>query len=402
MSGVVSASLLSRISSRLPAGAGGGRGSGAVLAPVLLAVALAGSVSAGLAHAAVVVVPSAPPAGGASAVLEGLTAFGEADLRTPDGLQRLQAGLYEMRVEGGGTLQTYGVGVASPGQREARYTETAWSGSPLRGNKDAGRIRWILQHSYPQLNDLAGLARRAGAGPLTAETAAAGTQVAIWRISDGAGVTAVDPAAEKLADYLQRAAQRLAEPPASLSLTPDTVTGAAGGRLGPVTVHTGAQSVAVAPDAAAAAAGVRITGADGVPVTEAADGTRLYFEVPAGAADGAGGVSVQGSTKVPVGRVLTAEAPGQAQVVAGSSESAATASATGVWAPTRTAARTYAEALPLPAAEQSADTSDTRLAASGSSSATPVIASLAVGLVVLGAGVVFLLRKRPTDTDPGE
>ncbi|WP_234332526.1 thioester domain-containing protein [Streptomyces sp. NRRL S-87] len=385
------------------------------MAASLLAAALTGSASAGVAWADTgsAGAPVLRPTGGTTAVLAGLSTGGEAVLHTPTGVRRIPAGLYELQVDGGGTLQTYGVGIAGLSSREARFTETAWSGSALAGNKDAGRIRWVLQHSYPQLNDLAGLARRAGAGALTADTAAAGTQVAIWRFSDHVAVTAADPAAEKLADYLQKAAKRLPEPPASLTLTPGTVTGPAGGRIGPVTVHTGAQSVSVAPDQAAQAAGVRITGADGTPVTQAANGTRLYFDVPEGTPDGVGAVTVQGATRVPVGRVLTSEGAGQPQIVAGSSESAATATATGVWAPTRLAARTYADALMLPettagaAAPKAAggegegpESAETRLAASGSSNATPVIAALAVGLVVLGAGVVFLLRQRPTDSDP--
>ncbi|GAA3102082.1 hypothetical protein GCM10020254_54570 [Streptomyces goshikiensis] len=51
------------------------------------------------------------------------------------------------------------------------------------------------------------------------------------------------------------------------------------------------------------------------------------------------------------------------------------------------------------AAEETPD--GERLAVSGSSAATPVIASLAVGLVVLGGMVVLLLRKRPLEDEEG-
>ncbi|MFD0376984.1 thioester domain-containing protein, partial [Streptomyces sp. NPDC127112] len=270
---------------------------------------------------------SSAAAGGASAVLDGLKTYGQAVLHARDGsVRQIPAGLYEMRVDGGGMLQTYGVGVAGNAQPQARYTESGWGGSPLAANGEAGgRIRWVLEHSYPQHNDLAGLAKAAGAGALTAESAAAGTQVAIWRLAEGAQVEATDQAAEKLADYLQREAGRLPEPPASLGLDPGRVTGSVTGppgtRLGPVTVRTGAQSVSVTPDAAAVAMGVRVVDADGQPVTSAADGSRLYFEVPPGTPDGTASVTVQGSTKVPVGRVFTSGIPDEAQVVAGSSES---------------------------------------------------------------------------------
>ncbi|WP_405980638.1 TQXA domain-containing protein [Streptomyces sp. NBC_00158] len=359
-------------------------------------------------------------AGGASAVLDGLKTYGQAVLRAGDGsVRQIPAGLYEMRVDGGGMLQTYGVGVAGYAQPQARYTESGWGGSPLTGNTDAGgRIRWVLEHSYPQHNDLAGLAKAAGAGALTAESAAAGTQVAIWRLADGAQVEAADPAAERLADYLQREAGRLPEPPASLGLDPGQasgpLTGAVGTRLGPVTVRTGAQSVTVTPDAAATAMGVRVVDSEGRPVTSAANGSRLYFEVPAGTPDGTASVTVHGSTKVPVGRVFTSGIPAEAQIVAGSSESAAAATATAVWPqPPAAAAGTAGAVGQLAGASEAAVAAESatagqdspdeeRLATSGSSAATPVIASLAVGLVVLGGMVVLLLRKRPFEGEDGE
>ncbi|MDJ0379772.1 thioester domain-containing protein [Streptomyces sp. G-G2] len=349
---------------------------------------------------------------GASAVLDGLKTYGQAVLRTQDGaVQHISAGLYEMRVDGGGMLQTYGVGLTGFAQPEAHYTETAWSRSPLDGHGDAGRIRWVLEHSYPQLNDLSGLAKAAGAGPLTAESAAAGTQVAIWRLADGAQVEAADPEAEKLADYLQRVAGQLPEPPASLGLDPGEVTGAVGTRIGPVTVRTGAQSVTVVPDTAAAAMGVRVVDADGRPLTTAGNGSKLYFEVPAGTADGTASVTVQGAMRVPVGRVFASGEQARPLIVAGSSESAATATATAVW-PTDRAVRASAgqgaqgstgTTVGPPVGETRATTgragaaAEERLAASGSSAATPLIASLAVGLVVLGGMVVLMLRKRPPE-----
>ncbi|QES50118.1 TQXA domain-containing protein [Streptomyces venezuelae] len=383
---------------------GGGGGVRRPLAVALLAAALAAA--PGTAAATETERPGSRPPEGASAVLDGLKTYGQAVLRGTDGAVRhIPAGLYEMRVDGGGMLQTYGVGLAGFAQPEERYTETPWSGSPLGGNGEAGRIRWVLEHSYPQLNDLAGLAEAAGAGALTAESAAAGTQVAIWRLTEGASVEAADPAAEKLADYLQQASVLLPEPPASLSLEPAEVSGAAGSRLGPVTVRTRAQSVTVTPDPAAQRMGVRVLDAEGRPVTTAANGTRLYFEVPAGTPDGTASVTVQGATKVPVGRVFTSGGHSQAQIVAGSSASAATARADAVWpapAPGNLAAQgAPGAAIGVPVAAAMVDEKETedRLAASGSSAATPVIASLAVGLVVLGGVVVLMLRKRPLDEE---
>ncbi|WP_044472614.1 TQXA domain-containing protein, partial [Streptomyces turgidiscabies] len=198
----------------------------------------------------------------------------------------------------------------------------------------AGRIRWILQNSYPQVNDLAALAARAGAAGLSEQDAAAGTQVAIWRYSDGADVDAVDPEAEKLADYLERSAQNLAEPDASLTLDPPAVSGHPGERLGPVTVHTDADSVTVIPPADAATSGVRVVDQDGRAVTSVVDGGKVFFEVPGKALDGSAALSVQASTSVPVGRAFTSDSRSQTQILAGSSESTVSATATANWAAT--------------------------------------------------------------------
>ncbi|MFC5656651.1 TQXA domain-containing protein [Streptomyces nogalater] len=280
--------------------------------------------------------------GGATATNNGLKTYGEAVIHEDGGDQRVSAGLFEMSVDGGGTLQTYGVDLRKPTQRDARYQETPWSGTSLGTNKNAGRIRWIVQHSYPQVNDLAALARKAGVRGLTEQDAAAGTQVAIWRYSDGADVDAVDPQAEKLADYLEKSARGVGEPQASLTLDPPAVSGRPGDRLGPVTVHTNAGAVTVSPPADAAGSGVRIVDEHGKVLTSAKDGSRLYFDIPEDAAGGAdhaldsGGdtaeLTVQASTTVPVGRAFASASRSQTQILAGSSESTVSATATAGWA----------------------------------------------------------------------
>ncbi|GAA4919492.1 thioester domain-containing protein [Streptomyces coeruleoprunus] len=300
---------------------------GRVAAAVLTSGLIAGGSIAGAAVAAAEEGPQHQ--GGASATLNGLTTYDRAVLHADGKDKELPAGLFEMAVDGGGTLKTYCIDIHNPTQQKAKYLETSWDQTSLGRNKDAGKIRWILQHSYPQVDDLAGLAKEAGAGALTKETAAAGTQVAIWRYSDGVNVEALDPAAEKLADWLQEKAQNLEEPKASLSLDPAAVSGPAGTKLGPITVRTNAERASVnAPDAA----GVKVTDKDGKPVTEAADGTQLYVDVPAGTADGSATFSVQATTSVSVGRAFSSVSKSQTQILAGSSESTVSAQATATWA----------------------------------------------------------------------
>ncbi|MFH8223913.1 Cys-Gln thioester bond-forming surface protein [Streptomyces sp. NPDC018057] len=327
------------------------RGRGAArLAATTLASGLA--VAAVLATAGPAAADGRPQSqGGATATMGGLKTYGAAVLRDESGNHQISAGLFEMAVDGGGMLQTYCVDIHNPTQKDAKYQETPWSGTSLGANRNAGKIRWILAHSYPQVNDLAALAAKAGVKNLTEQDAAAGTQVAIWRYSDGARVDAVDSRAEKLADYLQRSARDEAEPSASLSLDPPAVSGRPGGRLGPVTVRTGASGVTVSPPADAG--GVRIVGKDGKPVTTAKNGTRLYFDVPKSptgttdatdsaestdgtprtpdAAAGSAELTVQASTTVPVGRAFTSDSRSQTQILAGSSESTVAATAVATW-----------------------------------------------------------------------
>ncbi|MFH8441026.1 Cys-Gln thioester bond-forming surface protein [Streptomyces sp. NPDC018026] len=302
----------------------------------------AGALASALAVAGVVT--SAAPAaaqdgaargqGGATATIGGLKTHGTAVIHGQDGDQQVPAGLFEMSVEGGGMLQTYCVDIQNPTQKDAKYQETPWSGTSLGTNKDAGRVRWILQHSYPQVNDLAALAKKAGLrGALTEEDAAAGTQVAIWRYSDDTDVEAVDPQAERLADYLEENARDVAEPAGSLALDPPAVSGRPGERLGPVTVHTNAGGATVTPPVDATSEGaVRIVDKKGEPVTKVTDGTQIFFDVPEDAAAGTAQLSVQASTTVPVGRAFASESRSQTQILAGSSESTVAATATATWA----------------------------------------------------------------------
>ncbi|MFF9812088.1 TQXA domain-containing protein [Streptomyces sp. NPDC014006] len=420
---------------------------------------------------------------GASATMGGLKTFGGAVVHDGGTDQQVSAGLFEMSVDGGGTLQTYCVDLYNPTQRDAKYHETPWSGTSLGANKNAGRIRWILQHSYPQVNDLAALAEKAGIhGGLTEQDAAAGTQVAIWRYSDGARVDAVDPQAEQLADHLFKSARDLPEPAASLILDPPAVSGHPGELLGPVTVHTDATGAVVSPPADAALSGVRIVGKDGKPVTAAPDGAKLFFAVPEDAEAGTAQLTVQASTTVPVGRAFTSDSRSQTQILAGSSESTVSASASATWAaqgpiPALSAkedcvkggvditavnrgdqpftfqlmgttytvpagaprtvtmplqedqpydititgpaglrqrftgvldcrtrgnapaltTQTVAEPSPATVGGSAGATVPTNLADTGGSALTPLIAGSAIGLVVIGGGVLVLLRRREAE-----
>ncbi|MGP3991076.1 peptidase, partial [Streptomyces sp. 3N207] len=148
-------------------------------------------------------------------------------------------------------------------------------------------------------------------------------------------ITATDPSAQKLAAYLVKKARSMTEPGPSLTFDKAEIPGRNGERPGPVTVRTNAATVSVAPEPHAASQGVRIVDRDGRRVRAARNGTRLYFELPKGAEPGNASLTAQAATKVPVGRVLTGAGErgrGQAQILAGSSQSTVSATAAVNWA----------------------------------------------------------------------
>jgi TQXA domain-containing protein/LPXTG-motif cell wall-anchored protein len=430
-----------------------------------------------------------PPSSGATATLGDLIDH-QYDFATvkKDGVvknAKEPAGLFRMTVPGGGTVETYCIDFFHYTEKNATYNEVAWNESTLQGNPNAGKIAWILNHSYPKL-DVAGVSaelKAAGVNldhDLTPGLAAAGTQVAIWHFSDPtADVQANDSSAKALSDYLNSAAQTLDEPKPSLTLTPTAVSGKSGDRLGPVTVHTTASSAQVSLGQGVPA-GVKIVDKAGRSVTgPVKDGTDLYFQVPAGTPDGSGTVEVAVNTKIGIGRAfLATDKSSQSQILAGSQDVSVTAAASLTWARkgpipalsakvdcakggvdvtaanqgdedftfeltghTYTVAPGASQTITVPVAEDQkykiditlpdksvktfegvldcktaatpapspsasatvnqpspattgGSTGGTDLAATGSSSATPVIAGIAVALVVVGGGAVFFIRRK--------
>src|SRR4051812_45463832 len=103
------------------------------------AVLASGLVAAGaIATAGPAVADDATPhQGGATATLGGLKTSDLAVIHQEGGQdQKVGAGLFEMTVDGGGTLQTYCIDIHNPTQRQAQYQEVPWSASSLHDNAD--------------------------------------------------------------------------------------------------------------------------------------------------------------------------------------------------------------------------------------------------------------------------
>ncbi|MGW2252960.1 Cys-Gln thioester bond-forming surface protein [Kitasatospora sp. NPDC001660] len=287
---------------------------------------------------------AAAPGSGVTAVVQD-TMLGEPiDIQ---GGNTVEGGLFTLKTDSG-ELQTYCIDFGNPVYLDsgAKYQESDWKSSSL-GRKDkaqdASKIRWILENSYPQVSDLAKLSKDAGVdGQLSPEDAAAGTQAAIWRFSDGKNATPQNSRAKQLRDYLISDKNKgvAAEPKPSLTLAPDSVSGKSGGKLGPFTLNSSATQVKLAVSGDAADK-VKVLDKDGKQVGGALNGqiakdTQLFLDVPAGTPDGAATLTASAETVVPSGRVFlsegyTPERHSQTMILAGSSKLSVSATAKATW-----------------------------------------------------------------------
>lgn len=117
-------------------GRGLARAAAAMLATGLVA---AGTIVGATAASAAPGDESGQHQGGAVATLDGLKTYGTAQLNTGKGKkpQELPAGLFEMKVDGGGTIQTYCIDFHTPTKDGAKYLETPWDQSSLGANSDS-------------------------------------------------------------------------------------------------------------------------------------------------------------------------------------------------------------------------------------------------------------------------
>ncbi|MFC9732838.1 Cys-Gln thioester bond-forming surface protein [Streptomyces roseolus] len=299
-------------------------------------MAAATLVSGLVASSAIALAGPAMADGGANATLGGLKESGDIWIGDEEG-DPISGGLFELTVDDGGSLQAYCIDLLTPTDPGTKYKETDWDKSTLHDNPNAGKIRWILQHSYPEVNDLGALAGKAGVDALTGDEAATATQAAIWKYSDNVKATPVDPEAKALAAYLVAEAAKAPEqeePKVSLAAAPASIAGKAGDKLGPVKVTTTAADGAVKVSLPAdAPANVKVVDKDGKAVTSAGNNTELFLDVPAGTPDGTTKIGLQTETEVAIGRVFgSVEGHEQTLILAGSSKSTINTEVIAAWA----------------------------------------------------------------------
>lgn len=232
--------------------------------------------------------------------------------------------------EDGQKLEVYCIDLYHGTSAGVKYQETGWDQSVLSDNPDRGKIQWILEHSYPVL-DASALAHEAGVGSLTQDEAAAATQIAIWHFSDKTDATSKDAVTTAVAGWLEQNAANVSEPTPSLALSPASVAGRSGDKLGPITVTTNAKSVDLK---FTAPSGVQLVDGSGQAVTSAGNNDKLYVKVPAGTNAGSAQLSVSATTSLPVGRAFKAlRGDSQTMILAGTAPVQVNASTVAQWAP---------------------------------------------------------------------
>ncbi|KJK56612.1 hypothetical protein UK12_21490 [Saccharothrix sp. ST-888] len=291
------------------------------------------ALSAGLTTAGAAVAADANTSGTKAVLMDGLK-HGEA-IKVDN--RMVEGGIIQLKTGDHQTLDTYCIDLHNPTQRGATYQETGWESSSLAGKPEqAGKIRWILQNSYPQVS-AAQLAKNTGIQGLSEDAAAAGTQAAIWHFSDGANAVPQDGQAKQLTDYLTDKAVKLEEPKPTLSLAPTSVSGKSGALLGPITVTSNGASVDLAVDADGTKAGLTVTDKNGKAITSAKSGDEIYAKAPGGGTHGTATIKASTSAQVSIGRAFTGvnadNVHSQTLILAGSEAVPVTAGVSVNWAP---------------------------------------------------------------------
>ena len=307
----------------------------------------------------------------------------------------LHTKMFSLQLDDGSKLKMFCVQIDVGLDTSHGLTEQPWDNYPdknLPFNQNRNKINWVLHNSYP-VSDLDAITAASGItfhdGLSTAEAITA-TQVSVWHFSDGRDFQqlADDNATQDsqtdvkaLYDYLTGAKNvGIAENEnPSLAITPATAKGKAGEKLGPFTIKTNGT---VKELTGSLPEGVKITDAKGKEIAAGSlkNGSKVYLDVPADAADGSAQLTVKANAHFDTGRLFVGDnygkKPSQTLIVATGSDTALEASAKANWT----------ETAPAPQGSSGGGA----LANTGASVFVPIL----VGVLLVGAGVGALLFQR--------
>jgi TQXA domain-containing protein/LPXTG-motif cell wall-anchored protein len=220
--------------------------------------------------------------------------------------KRVSTSLIPINFEDGERVLTYCIDFTTVAVNRAPMIEDAWSNYPNPATNFKAKpanVNWILHNSFPNQR-IDALRTASGVARLSEKQAIAGTQLAIWHFSNNTTPSGGNQA-QVLALYAYLTGPKnvglQAEPAPALTIAPGTVTGKAGGKLGPITVRTTAKTVKLA---FRGDSGATLIGRNGAPMSEAGNGTELFVAVPAGAKPGRATVSAEVSAPIETGRLF--------------------------------------------------------------------------------------------------
>jgi TQXA domain-containing protein/LPXTG-motif cell wall-anchored protein len=313
--------------------------------------------------------------------------------------------LFDLKVGKSDTLKAYCVDIFTGIKFDTDYVERPWS-DHTNGTfaKNADKINWLLQHSYPQVStaeiEKATKLKFRGAKGLTEQEAVTATQAAAWHFSDNVDLKSIavqdkdsDSDVRDLYDYLTSETNNVGikdQPKPELTLEPKTLTGKAGTLIGPFVASTSAENVVVN---ATLPTGVKITDKDGKELPKAKDAKKLvtdgkyefFVQVPAEVTTGKADLTVTANATLTSGRLFMSSdlknKPSQMLILANTGKVNLETKGEANWGVTVT--------VP-PTTEAPAPQAKNELANTGASVLTPVI----IGVVLVGAGVGALVFQR--------
>lgn len=261
----------------------------------------------------------------------------------------------------------------------------------------AGKVLWVLAHSYPALS-VADLAVAAGIPGLTFEEAISGTTTAIWRFTDVTWDATyywvnedVNDHAERLYRYLIGGAQAgagmtPADFATNVAITPPAVPQVAGTLVGPFVVSTDRPQVSVSTSPSFV-----LTDAAGAAIDPAAvvDGQSLYLDARGETAAGSATVTASALGASATGMIVSVpNTPGGIPTAGDHAQSLVLVAAQG--ATTDAAASVQWSAVATAPSSTTPGAPD-RLAPTGGE---PQLGLLVGGSLVFAAGAALLLRSR--------
>lgn len=336
--------------------------------------------------------------------------------------RNLTAKLFEFTLDDGTKLQMYCVeintDVSSKKMIERPWDDYPSATSPF--NEGREEINWVLHHGYPVKGADALTEVLAGKGValnngINKKEALTATQAAVWHYSDGVDIDLDDPLtggntaseADVVALYKYLTGPDNIgigdQPTPALQVSPTELEGEAGTRIGPFTVNTNGEVQGLASDLPE---GVKITDLDGVELdaTKIKNGTQVFLDVPADAAEGEGSFELTATASVDTGRLFVGkdyeQNPTQSLIVATAESSEIVAKGAAKWtAATTTTPPTTppTETTTPPVTETPSETptpqpkaNEDDLAETGASIFAPIM----IGVVLVGAGVGALFFQR--------